>query len=146
MTEDPIAILSHIGSGVVGGLIVLLFNHLLTKRRDLDKEQRAREESAARERKTLEAAWNLTSAEREIIRECACATVSKGFASLIGVNGFGRWLRIGERDFFDQSDPSVQAKYLDAFVSLLARGYFRQHQGRTFEMTGIGYERAKHDT
>lgn len=136
--------------GVIGSLIVNVSGwfivHCLTKRREAQKEKRTRDEAAARERKALDAAWHLTASEREILRKCVAVDgFERGRVWIMRVNGFGAWVRAGKHDFADDSDTSMQARYLDAFESLFGRGYFRAEGGKLFQLTGIGFERATKD-
>jgi uncharacterized protein YjhX (UPF0386 family) len=81
----------------------------------------------------------LSDAEREILFECA----QDGQLHILKVDAFGSWLRAGRKDFFEQTDPAVQALYLDAFESLRRRGFIRHETGTFYRLTGIGFEEAR---
>jgi uncharacterized protein YjhX (UPF0386 family) len=81
----------------------------------------------------------LSDAEREILFECA----QDGELHILKVDAFGSWLRAGRKDFFKQTDPAVQAVYLDAFESLRRRGFIRHETGTFYRLTGIGFEEAR---
>jgi hypothetical protein len=89
----------------------------------------------------------LSNAERDILHECANVdSWEKGHLWIMKVDAFGRWVRAGKRDFCSQTDPSVQARYMDAFESLYRSGCFRHEDGLLYRLTGIGYDRAQKDT
>ena len=128
---------------IVGWFVV----HFLTKRREAQRDRRLKDEAAAAERTAYETLTRLSSEEREILRLCSAEdTLMRGYAMVFHVDGHGSWVRVGKKDFADDSDPSVEARYLDALHSLLMRGYIRQESATTFVLTGAGYEKAKKDT
>jgi class 3 adenylate cyclase len=53
------------------------------------------------------------------------------------------WVRVGERDFMDESDPAVAAMHLEALGSLRRRGLVRQVGPREYELTGSGFQGAR---
>ena len=121
--------------------------HFLTKRREAQKDRRARDEAAAAQKDALAAISHVTDAEREILNHCASIDGwEKGHVWIMRVDAFGSWVRAGKHDFFDQADASIQARYLDAFESLVARGFFRHQSGMAYQLTGIGYEKAQKNT
>ena len=87
----------------------------------------------------LNPAHVLSDAEREILLECA----QDGELHILKVDAFGSWLRAGKKDFFTQTDPAVQALYLDAFESLCRRGFIRRESGTFYRLTGIGFKEAR---
>lgn len=135
-------------AGMAGGVIGAYANDKLTRRREADRDQRLKDEAAAAERKAVENALRLTPEQKDILRHCASERATmKGYVMILGVSGFGSWIRAGgNKDFMDQKDPSFQARYLDAFSGLAGLGYFRRESEKTFCMTGAGYDRAKNDT
>jgi hypothetical protein len=146
MTPNPAviaAILSGVGIGVT--IVGWFVQHRLTKKREVERDLRLKAEAAAAERKAIEEVMRLTGEERDILRACAADNAPmRGYVLLLGVSGFGSWVRAGgNKDFSDTKDTSIQARYLDAFWSLVARGYFRQEGSTSYCLTGIGYERAK---
>jgi uncharacterized protein YjhX (UPF0386 family) len=81
----------------------------------------------------------LPDAEREILFESA----QDGELHILKVDAFGSWLRAGKKDFFEQTDPAVQARYLDAFESLHRRGFIHRESGTFYRLTGAGFEEAR---
>jgi hypothetical protein len=77
--------------------------------------------------------------EEEILVECA----KEGDIYIIGVAGFGSWVRSGKKDFFDQNDRAFQAQYLEAFESLRRRGYINHEGGMLYRLTGSGFSVAR---
>ena len=129
-------------AGMAGGVIGAYANDKLTRKREADRDQRLKDEAAAAQHRAIEAATRLTTEQAEIIREClAVAAPMRGSLQLLGIAGFGSWVRAGKRDFMEQTDPSVQARYMDAFESFLARDYFRHETGRAYRLTSKGYEK-----
>jgi hypothetical protein len=55
----------------------------------------------------------------------------------------GHWIGAGRQHFFDQSDPSLAALYLDAFESLRGRGLVRYDGGDLYMLTGRGFKIAR---
>lgn len=55
----------------------------------------------------------------------------------------GHFVRAGRFDFFDQSDPSLQARGIDALKSLMRQGLVRHESKQLYKLTGTGFERAK---
>ena len=139
------AILSGIGIAIT--IVGWFVQHHLTKKREAERDLRLKAEATTAERKAIEEVLRLTGEERDILRACAADKAPmRGYVLLLGVSGFGSWIRAGgNNDFSDTKDTSIQARYLDAFWSLVARGYFRQESSTSYCLTGVGYERAKHD-
>ena len=134
-------------AGMAGGVIGAYVNDKLTRRRESERDQRIKDEAVAAERKAVEEALRLTGEQRDILRFCAAEDAPmRGFVLLFSAAGFGTWVRAGKMNFSDSKDTSMQARYLDGFWGLVARGYFRQESGTSFCLTGAGYERAKNDT
>ena len=146
-TPNPAVIAAILsGVGIVVTIIGWFVQHRLTKKREAQRDQRLKTEAAAAERKAIEEALRLTGEQKDILRFCAAEDAPmRGYVLLIGVDGLGIWVRAGKMDFSDDKDTSMQARYLDAFWRLVARGYFRQESGTSFCLTGAGYDRAKHD-
>jgi len=55
----------------------------------------------------------------------------------------GTWVRAGGKDFLDQTDPALTARFLEAFRSLCERGYIVHEGGAFFMLTGSGFDRAR---
>jgi hypothetical protein len=92
-------------------------------------------------------ASRLSDIEREVLHHCASADGhANGCLWILSTDAHGSWVRAGQHDFFDQSDASIRARYLDAFESLNSRGYFRYQSGMMYRLTDAGFEMAKHDT
>jgi hypothetical protein len=81
----------------------------------------------------------LSEPEKEVLIECA----QDGELCILTVDAFGSWLRASKKDFFDRTDPAIQARYLEAFESLCKRGYVRHEAGFLFRLTGTGFEMAR---
>jgi hypothetical protein len=82
---------------------------------------------------------DLSDDEEEILHDCA----SDGELHILGTAGFGSWVRSGKKDFFDQNDRAIQARYMDAFESLRLRDYVRHSSGNLYRLTGSGFQRAR---
>jgi hypothetical protein len=96
-------------------------------------------ENEMRSENVTSQARTLSEAEREILFECA----ERGELHIVKVDAFGSWLRAGRKDFFDQTEPAVQARYLDAFDSLYRRGFIRRETDTFYRLTGVGFEAAR---
>ena len=81
----------------------------------------------------------LSAAEEEILFECA----KDGELRIVGTDAHGKWVRASKRDFADQEEPALQARYLEAFESLLSRGYASHEAGMLYRLTGSGFDRAR---
>lgn len=129
---------------LIGILIGALANHFLASRRDLDKEQRAKIDSINAKKEAMDAAMMLTESESRILRKCISADgFAHGRVWIMSVCGLGSWIRAGEHDFADDLDASFAVTYLDAFESLLNRGFFRPEADTLYILTSMGFERAK---
>ncbi len=49
------------------------------------------------------------------------------------------WIRIGNKDYASQQDPSVAATYADAFQKLIVHGCVRYQSGILYVLTGTGW-------
>lgn len=126
----------HVGVAFVGvGLLTAYFTvrAVLKNQRDLAGLQSKGDSENNNE------TVDLSGAEREIL----LAAAQEGVLHLLTVDAFGTWVRAGKIDFFDQTKPAVQARYLDAFESLQGRGYIRPEGGSLFRLTGRGFEQAQ---
>ena len=47
------------------------------------------------------------------------------------------------KDFHDDNDPAYAAIYLEAFRSLIKRGYIVYEDGVLFRLTGSGFKKAR---
>lgn len=81
----------------------------------------------------------LSEPELAILSECA----QRGELYKLGTDAHGSWVRAGMRDFFNSTDPAVQARYLEAFESLCIRGLIRHEEGILYRLTGTGFEAAR---
>jgi hypothetical protein len=136
--------------GIVGGLTVNVSGwfvvHHLTKKREAQRDKRIKDEADSTRAKQAKEALTLTPAELQVIRKCAAPEgYERGRVWLMRVDAFGVWIRAGQNDFFDQFDRAFQTEYLDAFESLLGRGFFRQESGDLYAMTSIGFQRANEE-
>ncbi|MDH5186478.1 MAG: hypothetical protein OEZ20_10405 [candidate division WOR-3 bacterium] len=48
-----------------------------------------------------------------------------------------------KEDLYDTKDPVAVAKYYEAFKSLMNRGLVSQAGGKTYQLTGPGWEKAR---
>jgi hypothetical protein len=138
-----------LGISLLGNLLAVIgwfVGHHLTKTREAERDKRIKDEAVAAKAKQAKDALALTPAESQIIRKCAAPEgYERGRAWLMRVDSFGVWVRAGENDFFDQFDRAFQTEYLDAFESLLGRGFFRHESGDLYAMTSIGFQRANEE-
>ncbi len=81
----------------------------------------------------------LSDDERQVLKECA----GSGELLLMKADICGSWLRAGKRDFIVETDPAVQATFLEAFERLCRRGYVRHEGGMLFRLTGTGFKVAR---
>jgi len=50
------------------------------------------------------------------------------------------WIRIGAKDYTDDTAPSVAARYIQALEKLIERGYVTHVGGCLYELTGRGWD------
>jgi len=81
----------------------------------------------------------LPPAECEILE----ATPEHGWIYLMRTDAYGHFVSAGDGKFFDPNDASLQAKYLDAFDSLLDRGLVRSEGRDAYRLTGRAFELRK---
>jgi len=77
--------------------------------------------------------------EKELLIDAA----KHGEFYLISTNQIGTWVRVGDKDFLDVSDPAVAAKYLDALESLCKDGHIKQETPVYYKLTGSGFTLAR---
>lgn len=65
---------------------------------------------------------------------------------MIRTDAHGQFVNAGNGKFFDSADALAQAKYLDAFESLLAKGLIRAEGSDAYRLTGRAFELRKHLT
>ena len=129
---------------LIGILIGALANHFLANHREANKEERAKNDAITAKQEELRAAMTLTESESWILRKCIIPDgFERGRVWLMRVDAFGTWVRAGIHDFSDQFDIAFQVRYLDAFESLLNRGFFRQESENLYVLTGMGFQRAE---
>lgn len=87
----------------------------------------------------LTAIRRLSEAEQQILVESA----QEGEVCILKVDAFGQWVRAGKKDFFDQKDRAVQARYLEALESLHRRGLVRHESHTLYRLTHSGFEIAR---
>ena len=58
-------------------------------------------------------------------------------------NQIGKWIRAGEKDFKDDSEPAVADTYLEAYRNLCERGYIKQESPIFAVLTASGFEIAR---
>jgi hypothetical protein len=136
--------------GIVGGLTVNVLGwfvvHHLTKRREIQRDRRVKAEGREAQAQAKRDAMIVTDAESRILKKCiAPEGFERGRVWIMRVDAFGPWVRAGTNDFCNQFDNSFQAEYLDAFESLLNRGFFRQESGDLYVLTSIGFQRANEE-
>lgn len=71
------------------------------------------------------------------------AAAESGEIVLLETDQSGKWVRAGQDDFVDHSDPAVAARHLDALGLLVTRGLARHDTGQLFMLTGPGFEQAR---
>jgi hypothetical protein len=81
----------------------------------------------------------LSAAEEEILFECA----KDGELRILGTDAHGKWVRASKKDFVDLEEPALQARFSEAFESLLSRGYASHEAGLLYRLTGSGFDRAR---
>jgi len=67
----------------------------------------------------------------------------RGEIVLLEADQVGKWVRVGSRDFLDQTDPAFAANYLDALESLCSRKLVRHDDGILFVLTSTGFKVAR---
>jgi hypothetical protein len=151
MTPSQFPALNWPAIGVISALIITVTGwfvaHFLAKRREAQKDERARHDTAAERSKAVAIISHLlTNEEREILHHCISGDgFEKGRVWIMRIDAYGSWVRAGKHDFFDKVDASIQARYLDAFDLLCGRGYARHEGGMLYQLTGAGFERAKNE-
>jgi hypothetical protein len=55
----------------------------------------------------------------------------------------GDFVRSGQFDFLDQSDPALQARGVDALDRLMQLGWVRHERNQLYKLTGTGFEQAR---
>ncbi len=80
----------------------------------------------------------LTEKERDLLASAAEA----GIFILAASDQSGRFVMSYTREFID-SDPAITAKYLDAFLRLCDRGLVQHQGGKTFRLSGQGFDIAR---
>jgi hypothetical protein len=88
---------------------------------------------------SAESISGLTVAEAEIIT----ATPDHGWIHIARSSDHGQIVISGKGDFFNEKDPSRQAKYVDAIESLLSKRIIRSEGQDSYRLTGRGYEICK---
>ena len=81
----------------------------------------------------------LAGPEMEILR----AANDDGLLLILRAGPFGEWVRSGRRDFFEKDNPSYQAKYVEALMSLVQRGLARQEERDVYKLTDPAFSRRK---
>ena len=81
----------------------------------------------------------LTEEEKELLR----AAARRGEFLVVPTDQYGSMLLVEKRSFFDQADPAVAARYLEALERLKRRGLVRFDEGHLYVLTGSGFETAR---
>jgi len=63
------------------------------------------------------------------------------YFALLATDQDGCWVRVGDKDFLVEGNPTDTAKYLTAFKSLCERGYIIPKIGRVFCLSKSGYKK-----
>lgn len=79
--------------------------------------------------------------EEELILMSACAEDGEIFVH--DTDQTGRFIEAGRQHFYDESDPSVAALYMDALYSLRRRGLAALEGGSLYQLTGRGFKVAR---
>jgi hypothetical protein len=77
---------------------------------------------------------NLAQDELDLI-----SSATDGFINVGRADGYGRMI-MNAGNFFDEKNPSVQARFLDALDRLLAGGLIRADGADSFRLTGRGFQ------
>ncbi len=85
-------------------------------------------------------AKELTAPERELLR---AALANRGAISVYPGGQEGRVIQVGERTFADPADPSVRARYVEAFERLWRRGLILYEAIGLYTLSGSGFELAR---
>jgi len=80
----------------------------------------------------------VTGEEIELLMACA----EDGIIGRLRASG-EEWVRAGGRDFADSSDRAVATLYVDALLSLCARGLCRHDRGLRYVLTSAGFKLAR---
>ena len=78
-------------------------------------------------------------AELDLLRAAAL----KGELLILHVEHLGDWVRVEKKDFIDERDPAVAARYREALMKLTGRGLVHTSEGRLFRLTGTGFDLAR---
>lgn len=84
----------------------------------------------------------LTEAEKSILTNA----LPSGEIYLMRSDQTGDFVRAGAMNYIDSSDPSQQARGIDAFESLRRKGLVRHEGGQLYKLTGTGFQQAKDAT
>jgi hypothetical protein len=79
---------------------------------------------------------SLTPEEVEIL----ASIPDNGWINATPTDAYGRIVSTGQKQFFRQDDPSYQARFLDAFDSLVGRGFLRGEGDGVHRLSGGGFE------
>jgi hypothetical protein len=71
------------------------------------------------------------------------ASAGNGEIFIHSTDETGSFIEAGRQHFFDMSDPSFAALYLDAFEQLCRRGLVRHEGGRLYVLNGKGFQIAR---
>ena len=75
--------------------------------------------------------------------EILITAAEKGTIYVLKTDQFGNWVRVENKDFINQKDPSIAALYLDGLDSLCRRGLAKWQSGILYRLTGVGFQKAR---
>jgi diguanylate cyclase (GGDEF)-like protein len=71
------------------------------------------------------------------------AAAETGEIVILETDQSGKWIRAGQDDFLDHSDPALAARHLDGLALLLKRGLARHDSEQLFMLTGAGFQQGR---
>ena len=80
---------------------------------------------------------------REEEEEILVAAADRGEVVVLSSEQTGKWVAAGSFDFLNEADPEANARYLEAFESLLGRHFLRHDEGNLYVLTPNGFEIAR---
>jgi len=75
--------------------------------------------------------------------EILITAAERGMIYVLETAQLGKWVRVENKDFVNQKDPSIAALYLDGLDSLCHRGLAKWQSGILYRLTGVGFQKAR---
>lgn len=82
---------------------------------------------------------NLSELEKELL----IAAADDGQINVLYTEQTGDWIRAGRKNFVQQSDPAIAARYLNALYNLCELDYAVKKSDKVFGLTGPGFAIAR---